>query len=112
MAASAYMAIAAVFFVAFVACVCWSAVAVVSDIRVVVAVACMCATLVASFGMVVCHLATRSVVVPAPRTIEIAHPTVPRLKHASVFEDASVALAVCSSPTSASPKLCVFEPLA
>jgi hypothetical protein len=115
MDASVYMALSAVFFLAFVACLCWSAVALVSDGRegrVVVAVACMCATLVSSFGMLVCHLARPRAVAPSPRTIEVAHRSVPRLKHASVFEDSSVALAVGSSPTSASPKLWVFEPLA
>ena len=111
MAASAYMAIAAVFFVAFVACVCWSAVALVSDGRVVDAVACMCASLVSSFGMVLCHLARQRAVVPMTRTIEVARQSAPRLKHATVVEDAAVALAVSSSPTSASPKLWIFEPL-
>ena len=111
MAASAYMAVAAVFFVGFVACVCWSAVALVSDGRVIVAVACMCASLVSSFGMLVCHLARTHAVAPAPRTTEVAHRSV-RLRHASVAESSSVALAVGSSPTSASPKLWVFEPLA
>ena len=108
MAASAYMAIAAVFFVGFVACVCWSAVALVSDGRVIDAVACMCASLVSSFGMVVCHLARQRIVAPSHNTVEVAHRSAPRLKHASVPEDSSVALAVGSSPTS--PKLWVFEP--
>ena len=110
MAASVYMGVAAVFFLAFVASVCWSAVALVSDGRVVDAVACMCASLVSSFGMLMCHLA-RTRVAPSPRTIEVAT-RVPRFKHASVYDDSSVALAIGSSPTAASPKLWVFEPLA
>ena len=113
MAGSAYVAIAAVFFLSFVACLCWSAVALVSGDGVVVAVACMCASLVSSFGMVLCHLGfgTRFVA-PSPRTVEVAEAPKSRLRHASVLEDSSVALAVGSSPVSASPKLWVFEPLA
>ena len=110
------MALSAVFFLAFVACLCWSAVALVSDGRegrVVVAVACMCASLVSSFGMLLCHLGFGPrLVAPSTRIVVVAEAPKSRLRHASVFEDSSVALAVGSSPVSASPKLWVFEPLA
>jgi hypothetical protein len=111
MAGSAYVAVAAVFFLSFVACLCWSAVALVSGDDVVVAVACMCASLVSSFGMLLCHLGfglRPRIVAPSPRTVEVAEAPKSRLRHASVLEDSSVALAVGSSP---SPKLWVFEPL-
>jgi hypothetical protein len=112
MAGSAYVAIAAVFFLSFVACLCWSAVALVSGDGVVVAVACMCASLVSSFGMLLCYLGLGPrLVAPSPRTVEVAEAPKSRLRHASVLEDSSVALAVGSSPVSASPKLWVFEPL-
>ena len=113
MAGSAYVAIAAVFFLTFVACLCWSAVALVSGDGVVVAVACMCASLVSSFGMLLCYLGLGPrLVAPSPRTVVVAEAPKSRLRHASVLEDSSVALAVGSSPVSASPKLWVFEPLA
>ena len=65
-------AIAVVLAASFGACLVWSIVAVITHGHVVAAVACMSASLVGSFGMLVCHL-SRAVPVPSPavRRIEI-----------------------------------------
>ena len=108
-----------VFFVCFGACMCWSIVAVISGGHVVAAVACMCACLVSSFGMLMCFL-TRPVARPAVRRIEI----VGRKNGLGVVacsETAVVCVAVeCksrrhssspgSSPGSPGVMLCVFDP--
>lgn len=58
MAVSARLVSAAALFVCFIACLCWSAVAIVGNGELlVVAVACMCASLVSSFGLLLLHLA-------------------------------------------------------
>ena len=100
---------------------------------VVVAVACMCATLVSSFGLLMCHFvhgaslpglpsAPVAPVAPvAPRRIEVAQlragvvhdlgaPS--RVRHATVCEGSTVALASRASPLTSpsSPTLWVFEP--
>jgi hypothetical protein len=135
MAVSARLVSAASLFV----CLCWSAFSIVGDGELlVVAVACMCASLVSSFGLVLLHLALS---VPRRvgviRTIHVG-PTGPMghvepvgateagsmrpqgqigpgisqalFRRATVFDDSHVAIAVESSPTAASPKVWVFEP--
>lgn len=58
MEVSARLVSAAALFVCFIACLCWSAVAIVGNGELlVVAVACMCASLVSSFGLLLLHLA-------------------------------------------------------
>lgn len=56
----------------FGACLIWSIVAVITQGHVVAAVACMSASLVGSFGMLVCHL-SRAAPAPSPavRRIEV-----------------------------------------
>ena len=73
MAVSARLVSAAALFVCFVGCLCWSALSIVGNGELlVVAVACMCASLVSSFGLLLLHLALS---VPAPtgaiRTIHV-----------------------------------------
>jgi hypothetical protein len=58
MAVSARLVSAAALFVCFVGCLCWSALSIVGNGELlVVAVACMCASLVSSFGLLLLHLA-------------------------------------------------------
>ena len=58
MAVSARLVSAAALFVCFVGCLCWSAFSIVGNGELlVVAVACMCASLVSSFGLLLLHLA-------------------------------------------------------
>ena len=126
----AVIGVAAGLFLGFVACFGWSVVAVVKTGDVVVAVACMCATLVSSFGLLMCHfvhgasltgLPSAPVAPVAPRRIEVAqlragvvHDLVapPRVRHATVCEGSTVALASRASPhtSPSSPTLWVFEP--
>ena len=57
MAVSARLVSAAALFVCFVGCLCWSAFSIVGNGELlVVAVACMCASLVSSFGLLLMHL--------------------------------------------------------
>ena len=58
MAVSARLVSAAALFVCFIGCLCWSALSIVGNGELlVVAVACMCASLVSSFGLLLLHLA-------------------------------------------------------
>ena len=131
MAVSARLVSAAALFVCFVGCLCWSALSIVGNGELlVVAVACMCASLVSSFGLLLLHLALS---VPAStagplgiRTIHIgpmgplgpAGPMGPVgpvgpmahisqtgisqavFRRATVFDDSYVAIAVDTSPAS------------
>ena len=98
-----------VFFVCFVACMCWSIVAVISGGHVVAAVACMCACLVSSFGMLMCFL-TRPVAGPV-RKIEIVARSRENVAVAC-SETAVVCVAVECRSRSPGPgvTMCVFEP--
>ena len=140
MAVSARLVSAAALFVCFVGCLCWSALSIVGNGELlVVAVACMCASLVSSFGLLLLHLALS---VPAStagplgiRTIHIGPmgplgsigpmgpvgPVGPMahisqtgisqatFRRATVFDDSYVAIAVDTSSPT-SPKVWVFEP--
>ena len=120
----AAIGVAAGLFLAFVACFSWSVVAVVKTGDVVVAVACMCATLVSSFGLVVCHFVhgaslpsltsrpSAAVAPVAPRRIEVVSAVPPRVRHATVCDGSTVAVASRASPqkSPSSPTLWVFEP--
>ena len=104
-------AVSVVLFVCFGACLGWSIVAVITQGRVVAAVACMCASLVGSFGTLVCYLA-RTRPDPAARRIEIGHNVKdqdarpPRTRSVVVSETSVVCVAVeCGS----SPRLWVFD---
>ncbi len=126
------LGIAAGCFVSFVSCFGWSIFALVRAGDVVVAVACMCATLVTSFGLLMCHFVVSAPTVSnaptAPRRIEVRvvrshEPIVTRVRHATVSDGATVAIASRASPQSpkspgsptspgspGSPTLWVFEP--
>lgn len=129
MAVSARLVSAAALFVCFVGCLCWSALSIVGNGELlVVAVACMCASLVSSFGLLLLHLALS---VPAStagplgiRTIHVGPmgplgsigpmgPVGPMahiisqtgisqatFRRATVFHDSYVAIAVDTSPAS------------
>jgi hypothetical protein len=112
---------AVVLFVFFGACLCWSIVAVITGGHVVAAVACMCAFLVSSFGMLMCFLArarpapARRIEVVAARSDVVKDVRSPRARHVACSETALVCVAVECSPnsrrSSAGPvMLCVFEP--
>ena len=110
-------AVSVVLFVVFGACLGWSIVAVVTQGRVVAAVACMCGSLVGSFGMLVCYLA-RTRPAPVTRRIEVRSgkdkdARSPRMRSVVVSETAVVCVAVeCgSSPSGArsSPGMWVFD---
>ncbi len=107
-------AVSVVFFVLFGACLGWSIVAVITQGRVVVAVACMCASLVGSFGMLVCYLArTRPGQVPGTRRIEIVarHKDArsPRTRSVVVSETSVVCVAVKCGSSPSSPGVWVFD---
>jgi hypothetical protein len=123
------LGIAAGCFVGFVACFGWSILALVRAGDVVVAVACMCATLVTSFGLLMCHFVVSAPTISnaptAPRRIEVRvvrshEPIVTRVRHATVSDGSTVAIASRASPVSpksptspgspGSPTLWVFEP--
>ena len=103
-------AVSVVFFVLFGACLGWSIVAVVTQGRVVVAVACMCASLVGSFGMLVCYLA-RTRPVAGTRRIEIVarHAPSPRARSVVVSETSVVCVAVKCGSSPSSPGVWVFD---
>jgi hypothetical protein len=110
-------ALSVVLFVSFGGFLGWSIVAVVTQGRVVVAVACMCASLVGSFGMLVCYLA-RPGQGPGPvtRRIEVRHiakdkeARSPRVRSVVVSETAVVCVAVeCGSSPRSSPGMWVFD---
>ena len=94
------------------ACLGWSIVAVITHGRVVAAVACMSASMVGSFGMLICHLARPG---PVTRRIEIAAKDArsPRTRNVVVSETSVVCVAVeCLSPSSPGLMMWVFEPSA
>lgn len=100
-------ALSVVFCVSFGAFLGWSIVAVITQGRVVAAVACMCASLVGSFGTLVCYLARTHT-----RRIHNAKDPdrPPRMRSVVVSETSVVCVAVeCGSSPRSSPGTWVFD---